>query len=190
VIEYVPVITVIILNVCNSLYHKSSIVRIPTPGLTTLGPGFQCLPLDLALLPRCNEIASDGPLCLVTRAVYDGDTWDLSFLEPFFPKSAGKWINIRSTLATLVHWRLHSDTWPGFWPKTAVCDRSLYRPLLYTASSAVRSRHWPIALKDGWIASCQETRTQDPTEQKERESKVPFNKRCCFLTLENAAGAA
>ena len=61
---------------------------------------------------------------------------------------------------------------------------------LYTASSAVRSRHWPIALKDGWIASCQETRTRDPTEQKERESKVPFNKRCCFLTLENAAGAA
>ena len=87
VIEYV---SVILFNVCNSLYHKSSIVRIPTAGLTTLGPGFQCLPLDLAFLPRCNEIASDGPLCLVTRAVYNGDTWDLSFLEPFFPKSAGK----------------------------------------------------------------------------------------------------
>ena len=33
------------------------------------------------------------------------------------------------------------------WPKTAVCDRSLYRPLLYSASSDVRSCLWSAALK-------------------------------------------
>ena len=56
--ECVSIIIFYFIQCLQQSIHKSSMAQIPTPGLATLGPGFQCLPLDLAFLPRCNEIRS------------------------------------------------------------------------------------------------------------------------------------